>query len=222
MARRKRKSPSRRSSTRLRKALLTFLVAVFGVLTASGVEFYRRPESLPPSVARLSPWWKEDAAAATPEATVAPDLLVARVLRVVDGDTLLVEVEGREERVRLLNVDTPESVHPDDARNTTAGYRATEYTRSRLANSQVRLEVPQDRRTDNFGRTLAYVMVDGVNFNVELVREGYSPYYTKYGRSRRYDAAFREAEQAAKSSGKGVWSVAHRAEMDEPASRAGW
>ncbi len=56
-----------------------------------------------------------------------------------------------------------------------------------------------------YGRLLAYVFVDGVNFNLELVREGLSPYYTKYGLSERYDQEFREAERYARKHKLNIW-----------------
>lgn len=56
-----------------------------------------------------------------------------------------------------------------------------------------------------YGRLLAYVFVDGVNFNLELVREGLSPYYTKYGLSEKYDQEFREAERYARKHKLHIW-----------------
>jgi endonuclease YncB( thermonuclease family) len=47
----------------------------------------------------------------------------------------------------------------------------------------------------NYGRLLAYVFVDGQNLNLDLVRQGLPPYYTKYGKSEKYDAEFRTAEK---------------------------
>jgi endonuclease YncB( thermonuclease family) len=55
-----------------------------------------------------------------------------RVVRVIDGDTLIVNIEGIEERVRLIGVDAPESVHPDEERNSALGFIATEFTKSFL------------------------------------------------------------------------------------------
>ena len=49
-----------------------------------------------------------------------------------------------------------------------------------------------------YGRLLVYVFVDGENFNLELVRQGVSPYYTKYGLTQKYDKEFRETERLAR------------------------
>jgi len=50
------------------------------------------------------------------------------------------------------------------------------------------------KRRGNYGRLLAYVFGDGKNFNIELVSQGLSPHYTKYGLSQKYDQEFRERE----------------------------
>jgi len=56
-----------------------------------------------------------------------------------------------------------------------------------------------------YGRLLAYVFVDEVNFNLELVRQGLSPYYIKYGLSQKYDQEFREAERYARKHELNIW-----------------
>ena len=56
----------------------------------------------------------------------------ASVIRVVDGDTFVASVNGTEEKIRLIGVDTPESVHPDKSKNTEQGKAASEYTKSML------------------------------------------------------------------------------------------
>lgn len=93
------------------------------------------------------------------------------VLRVKDGDTIVVDFNGTEETVRLIGVDTPESVHPDADRNTEAGITASEYTKSKLDGKQVELEFDVQQR-DMYGRLLAYVYVDGAMFNKTLLKDG--------------------------------------------------
>ena len=128
-----------------------------------------------------------------------------QVLRVVDGDTIVIDYQGRSDKVRLLCVDTPESVHPDAKQNVPMGQVASQYTKDRLSRKYVDIELEGNRIRGTYGRLLAYVIVDGVNFNLELVRQGLSPYYTKYGRSDRYDAEFRAAEKEARDEGLGIW-----------------
>ena len=91
----------------------------------------------------------------------------------VDGDTIIVDYNGVEETVRLIGVDTPESVHPDASKNTEAGYAASKYTSTFLAGAQVELEFDVQQR-DQYGRLLAYVYLDGEMFNKRLLETGYA------------------------------------------------
>ncbi len=91
-----------------------------------------------------------------------------RVVRVVDGDTLLLD---RNERVRLIGVDTPETVDPRRPVQR-FGKEASAFTKRMVEGKKVRLEYDQDRR-DRFGRTLAYVYLeDGTFLNAEIVKQG--------------------------------------------------
>lgn len=96
-----------------------------------------------------------------------------RVVRVVDGDTFVVDYNGKEEKVRLIGIDTPESVHPDADRNSAAGVTASEYTKSLLNGKSVELEFDVQQR-DKYGRLLAYAYVDGYMLNKKLLQDGYA------------------------------------------------
>lgn len=114
------------------------------------------------------------------------ELETVTIKRVVDGDTIIVlDQQQNEVRVRMIGVDTPESVHPDETKNTTDGDIASAYTKSQLKKGQsVYLEFDNER-LDQYGRTLAYVWLDSnvdstdVNeiqtkmYNAKLIVEGY-------------------------------------------------
>jgi micrococcal nuclease len=107
---------------------------------------------------------------------------VGQVLRVVDGDTLVIQIKGKEERVRLLGVDTPESVHPTKPVEPGA-LEASAFTKQ-LEGSQVVLTYDENR-TDFFGRVLAYVWVEHppgrlICWNVYLIQTGHGELYDKY------------------------------------------
>jgi len=129
-----------------------------------------------------------------------------KVLRVVDGDTIDIDYNGHKERVRLLCVNTPESVHPNRAKNTPMGKTASKYTKKALTGKTVDIEFEGNKQRGRYNRLLAYVFVDGRNFNVDLVKKGLSPYYTKYGASKAYDREFKIAEQRAKKQHLNIWS----------------
>ena len=95
-----------------------------------------------------------------------------QVIRIVDGDTIVINYQGKQEKVRLLCVDTPESVHPDKKQNIPMGKTASDYTKKRLSGKSVDLEFEGHRIRGNYGRLLSYVIVDGQNFNLELVEQG--------------------------------------------------
>lgn len=103
--------------------------------------------------------------------TVRVATQVYDVVRVVDGDTIVVNYNGTEEKVRLIGVDTPESVHPDSSKNTEEGVAASDYTKQHLEGKQVELEFDVQER-DQYGRLLAYVYVDGVMYNKTLLEDG--------------------------------------------------
>lgn len=93
------------------------------------------------------------------------------VKRVVDGDTVVLEKNGYEYKVRLIGVDTPESVHLDKNKNTKEGKIVSDFTKERLTGKKVDIEFdvkPQDK----YGRYLVYLYVDGISYNEVLLEEG--------------------------------------------------
>ena len=74
---------------------------------------------------------------------ISPTLIIAgqyKVIRVVDGDTIVIRYNGKYEKVRLLCVNTPESVHPDKKQNIPMGKAASKYTQKKLIGKSVDLE----------------------------------------------------------------------------------
>jgi len=128
-----------------------------------------------------------------------------KVLRVVDGDTIVVSPN---ERVRLIGVDTPETVHPAKAVQC-FGREAKEFTRRMIGGQTVRLVLDEfneaRRHRDKYGRILAYVYLkDGIFLNADLVRRGYAHAYTRF--RFRYVVEFRALEREARRRELGLWS----------------
>lgn len=92
------------------------------------------------------------------------------VTHVADGDTIGVSLEGRDEEVRLIGVDTPETVDPDEPVQC-FGPQASAFTHELLEGRRVELELGVERR-DVYGRLLAYVYLDGRLVNAMLARRG--------------------------------------------------
>ena len=97
------------------------------------------------------------------------------VTRVVDGDTIVVNIDGEDTKVRMIGIDTPESVASDESRNTPEGVIASDYTKSILEGTKVYLEYDQELY-DQYGRTLAYVFKEDKRTMIqeELLAEGYA------------------------------------------------
>ena len=164
---------------------------------------------------------------------------------VVDGDTI--KVHGLNASLRLLAIDTEETFKKDFERQafaagweqykkqmrggserpvkmaTPLGEDAKHFAQSFFEDvTSVRLERdhPGEIR-DFYGRYLAYVFVKKngtwVNYNLECVRAGFSPYFVKYGRSRRFHAGFVEAQNAARTAQLGIWKpgAMHYDDYDE-------
>lgn len=98
----------------------------------------------------------------------APVLVPASVVRVVDGDTIVCDVDGKEIKVRLIGIDTPETVHPDKEVEY-FGAEASAYTTEMLDGQDVSLEYDVEP-TDRYGRDLAYVWLeDGMSLSPSLL-----------------------------------------------------
>ena len=96
--------------------------------------------------------------------------ITARVVEVVDGDTIRVDLNGEETPVRLIGIDTPEKDGPYTDEEC-YGEQATRYTAEALGGRDVELEFDVER-TDRFDRTLAYVWIDDGLFNERILRGG--------------------------------------------------
>jgi micrococcal nuclease len=128
-----------------------------------------------------------------------------KVLRVVDGDTIVVSPN---EKVRLIGVDTPETVHPKKSA-ACFGKEAKQFTRDAVEGKTIRLVLDKvntkRRHRDRYGRTLAYAyLADGTMLNAELIRQGYAHAYTRF--PFRYLVEFRQIERAARTEALGLWS----------------
>lgn len=139
--------------------------------------------------------------AAGPSASPGP---VYRVTGVTDGDTFHVRIGGRDERVRMIGIDTPE-VPWYGGRGDCFGPEAGRYSKRRLTGASVRLVFDAERR-DRYGRLLAYAYLGSELFNLTLVERGYARVETVRPNTR-FQAAFAAAQAAAQAAGIGRWSA---------------
>ena len=125
-----------------------------------------------------------------------------RVEKVIEADLIEIDYKGKRERVQMLHVNIPESGE--------LGRKAWQFTRRRLQNKRVDLEFQTGLRRAGFNRLLAYVIFNGQNFSLDLVRRGWSRYDKTHGTSLKYHSNFVVAERFAQASKMGVWAEEDR------------
>ena len=128
------------------------------------------------------------------------------VTKVIDGDTLHVDIEGKDEVIRLIGINTPETVDPRrvvQCFGKEAGTRMNELVAGKI----VRLEYDETQSLrDIYDRLLAYVYLeDGQMVNRKMIAEGYAYEYT-YLTPYKYQKEFRELQRLARTSERGLWS----------------
>lgn len=227
--------------TRLRLMLLAALLA----FSSAGIwpAAHAKETAAPVRVEPVAP--QADAGISSDPALVLGEFPLAKKKPVLDGDTI--KVEGLDASMRLLGIDTEETFKRASEREAFAkGWdsylkemRGTSKRPVKMATpagtaaeafavgffhgvERVRLEHdhPGEIR-DFYNRYLAYVFAlkDGrwVNYNLEVVRAGWSPYFAKYGQSRRFHEAFLQAQAEAREARRGIWgdNVLHYPDYDE-------
>lgn len=130
----------------------------------------------------------------------------AKVVDVVDGDTLKVDLNGELETVRLLLVDTPETVHPRKEVQP-FGPEASRFVRDWLLDEEVLLE-KDINLYDKYNRLLFYVYdLEGTSLQEELLRHGLARVAYVYPPNVKYVDRYREIQDEAQVAGRGIWSI---------------
>lgn len=140
-----------------------------------------------------------------------------KVLRVIDGDTVELLIDGKATIVRMIGVDTPETVHPQKPVEH-YGKEASMFTANLLKGKEVYIELEQNNTVGKYGRTLLYLyrVPDGLFVNLEIVRQGYGHAYTVY--PFQHMELFKHYEDKAKELGKGLWAPVTQANIATPGS----
>ncbi len=133
-----------------------------------------------------------------------PRAVTAPVIRAVDGDTILVRIDGRPEYVRYIGVDTPETVKPDTPVQC-YGPRASAFNHAATEGESVRLVFDRERE-DVYGRLLAYVYRGGDFLNADLVRRGLARTLT-IAPNTAHEGLFARLARRAARAGRGLWGA---------------
>ena len=139
-----------------------------------------------------------------PAAPAAGSSMRAPVVRVVDGDTILASVNGRDEYIRYIGIDTPETVKPDTPVQC-YGPKSSDENHRLVGGQTVRLSFDQELR-DDYGRLLAYVYLGRRLVNAELVRGGYAR-PLQIAPNTAHAALFQRLAATAAKHGRGLWGA---------------
>lgn len=127
-------------------------------------------------------------------------------VKTIDGDTIWIEYEGEERKVRYLLIDTPELNHKQQGKQPFAE-EAKARNDELLKSGQVELEFDIGEREDKYGRLLAYVYVNGESVQEKLIEEGLARVGYIYPPNTKHLDPFKLAEDDAKQAGLGIWSI---------------
>lgn len=135
------------------------------------------------------------------------DTKLYQVISVSDGDTIKIDNNGKEVTIRMIGVDTPETVDPRKPVQC-FGKEASNFTKSLLTNAKVYLvSDPTQQNIDRYGRWLRYVVLEDMTFfNYELINQGYAHEYTYGGIAYIYQMEFKAAEKNARENKRGLWA----------------
>lgn len=174
-----------------------FLITVIIAPKSQSVEQIKKSES------KLQ---EQVVVAVTSSPTPATQSNLYRVASVIDGDTIQVIIDNKKETLRLIGIDTPETVDPRKPVQC-FGKEASAKAKSLLSGKSVRLESdPTQGERDKYQRLLRYVFLeDGTNFNKLMISEGYAHEYT-YSMPYKYQSEFKQAQKEAEENKRGLWA----------------
>jgi len=138
---------------------------------------------------------------------VTPKQELHKVIKVIDGDTINVDLNGKTETIRMIGIDSPESVDPRKPVQCFA-IEASNKAKEVLTGKNVSLEAdPTQGERDKYNRLLRFVFLeDGTNFNKFMISEGYAHEYTYQSNPYTYQTEFKQAESSARENKKGLWA----------------
>lgn len=126
-------------------------------------------------------------------------IITGKVIRVTDGDTITVKSSFGKEKIRLAQIDAPETSHFGSIPQP-FGKESSAFLRHLVSNKNVRVDV---EAIDQYGRNVGTVFIDGTNVNREMVKNGYAWVYRQYA----HDESLLELEKSARAGRMGLWML---------------
>ena len=133
-------------------------------------------------------------------------LIPVEFVRTIDGDTIRINYEGRERKVRYLLIDTPETNEPPEE-NQPFAEEALKRNDELMKSGKLEIQFDVGDREDKYNRLLAYLYIDGESVQEKLLEEGLARVAYIYEPNSTNVDAFKEAEAKAKKAGLGIWSI---------------
>lgn len=196
----------------MRYAIIAFILFIGALFAVNGVSQTRVPQQTEISVTNQD----RESSSTTPAQNSPPEKSLQKyewhkVIKVIDGDTLVIFMDGKNVTIRLIGIDTPETVDPRKPVQC-FGKEASKKAKQILSDTEVRIELdPSQGELDKYGRLLAYVYVpanvrpEGILVNEYLISEGYAHEYT-YNIPYKYQKDFQAAETTAREQNRGLWA----------------
>lgn len=138
------------------------------------------------------------------EKSGSSDRIDVDVISVIDGDTIKIDFEGKEQTVRYLLIDTPETNHPTIGKQP-LGTEATAENKRIIESGEASIEFDEGGRYDKYDRLLAYIYVDGESVQEQMLASGLARVAYIYPPNTRYADEFKEVEKKAKEKRIGIW-----------------
>ncbi|WP_342514912.1 thermonuclease family protein [Sporosarcina sp. FSL K6-1522] len=134
------------------------------------------------------------------------ELIPVELVKTIDGDTIKIKYDGKEQNVRYLLIDTPETNHPQLGKQP-FGQQAKERNTELMNSGKLEIEFDIGGETDKYGRLLAYIYIDGVSIQEKLLEEGLARVGYVYPPNTRHLDAYEKAQERAKEAGIGIWTL---------------
>lgn len=140
-----------------------------------------------------------------PEKEIAGVNEQAKVIKVVDGDTVTVLINDKKETVRVIGINTPETVDPR-RKVECFGIEASSKAAELISDKTIELEKDESQSNrDKYNRLLRYVWIDGKDFGKQMISEGFAYEYT-YDSPYKYQAEYKKAQTDAQNKQVGLWA----------------
>lgn len=147
-----------------------------------------------------------DTASKSVETSGTTEQIPVTLVKTIDGDTIKIRYEGKEQNVRYLLIDTPETSHPRLGKQP-FGEEAKNRNKQLVNSGKLTIEFDVGERVDKYGRLLAYIYVDGKSVQQTLLEEGLARVAYVYPPNTRHLTPYEEAQERAKAKKIGIWSI---------------